>query len=182
VVYSIKGYWATVYITHEMANLFTGILVSGGWPRDWWADDKSPFPYMTGVQIEFQLAPEIGLHHLGEIKPDDTQFAMFTHLKDRFGWEMFRRAFTMAIDDGINWDRFASNPSPLRTNYVAAYLEMGAREDLSSDMTGPVPSYDHKVVAKIIQAHQLWKAHPQESSESRADRDAFLSGNYQNVH
>ena len=35
VVHGIKGYWAYVLITHEMVNLFTGQIVSGGWPVDW---------------------------------------------------------------------------------------------------------------------------------------------------
>ncbi|MGA2618585.1 MAG: hypothetical protein ABSF26_13310 [Thermoguttaceae bacterium] len=33
----IKAYWAHILLTHEMVNLFTAQVVSGGWPVDWWA-------------------------------------------------------------------------------------------------------------------------------------------------
>ncbi|HLV80626.1 MAG TPA: hypothetical protein VKT32_10105, partial [Chthonomonadaceae bacterium] len=49
VAHGIKGYWAHAILTHEMVNLFTGQVVSGGWPVDWWADHRSPFPLMTAV-------------------------------------------------------------------------------------------------------------------------------------
>ena len=49
--HGLKAYWAHAILTHEMVNLFTGQVVSGGWPVDWWADHRSPFPLMTAVQI-----------------------------------------------------------------------------------------------------------------------------------
>ena len=57
---------------------------------------------------------------------------MFLQLKDQFGWAMFRKAFRTAIDDGIRWDAFGANPSALRTAYVAAYLQIGAPEDIAA--------------------------------------------------
>jgi hypothetical protein len=180
VAHSIKAYWAYVLITHEMTNMFTGELVSGGWPRDWWADDKSPFPYMTAVQIELKLVPEIGINHLAD-SHGDLLIATFMLLKDRYGWEMFRRAFQQAIDDKISWDRFGGNPSELRTNYVAAYLEMGARDDLSPILSPIIPAYNHEIVSRIIAAHRRWQAHPKDSKAFNDARDAFLSGNYKNV-
>lgn len=179
--HGIKAYWAYVLITHEMTNMFTGELVSGGWPRDWWADDRSPFPYMTAVQIELKLMPEVGISHLADGRGDPL-IAMFMELKDRYGWEMFRRAFVMAIDDGINWDRFGSNPGRLRTNYVASYLEMGAQNDLSAILGPLVPNYSHLEVNAIIQAHKRWQAHDKGTDAYNRDRDAFLSGKYDEVN
>jgi len=180
VAHGIKGYWAPVLITHEMVNLFTGQIVSGGWPRDWWADDRSPFPYVTSVEIELGLWPQVGVDHLEE-GASDPQIQMFLHLKDQYGWQMFRRAFQMAIGDGIQWDRFGGNPSALRTNYVAAYLEMGAGESLKSMMDGPVPNYDHSVVAQIIAARKRWQAHRPGNEAYKAAGDAYLSGKYADV-
>ena len=53
----IKAYWAHILITHEMVNLFTGQVVCGGWPVDWWANHRSPFPLMTAIEIEYALVP-----------------------------------------------------------------------------------------------------------------------------
>jgi hypothetical protein len=59
----IKGYWAYVFITHEMVNMFSGDVVSGGWPVDWWADDRSPFPMMTAIEIEYEFVPPVAAYH-----------------------------------------------------------------------------------------------------------------------
>ena len=110
--HGIKAYWAHILITHEMVNLFTGQVVSGGWPVDWWANHRSPFPLMTAVQIEYALVPEMAIFHERDGRKDPL-VGMFMHLKDQFGWAMFRKAFRTAIDDRIRWDAFAGNPSEL---------------------------------------------------------------------
>ena len=108
----IKAYWAHILITHEMVNLFTGQVVSGGWPVDWWANHRSPFPLMTAVEIEYALVPQMAVFHERQGR-EDPLVGMFLHLKDQFGWAMFRKAFRTAIDDGIQWDAFGANPSAL---------------------------------------------------------------------
>ncbi|HEY0868307.1 MAG TPA: hypothetical protein VGE01_13055 [Fimbriimonas sp.] len=175
--YGIKAFWAHVLITHEMVNLFTGQAVSGGWPVDWWANHRSPFPLMTAVQIEYQLVPEIGVHHLRQSEKDPL-VRMFMSLKNQYGWAMFRKAFRMAVQDGVQWDRFGGNPSSLRTNYVAAYLQMGAPEDISPILTGLVPGFDARVVADIVRAHQRWQNAKAGSKAYEQNRTRFLSGSY----
>ncbi len=122
--HGIKAYWAHILITHEMVNLFTGAVVSGGWPVDWWANHRSPFPLMTAVEIEYALVPQMAVFHERQGR-EDPLVGMFLQLKDQFGWAMFRKAFRTAVDDGIHWDAFGANPSALRTAYVAAYLQIG---------------------------------------------------------
>ena len=117
----VAGYWGYALITHEMVNMFTGGAVSGGWPVDWWANHRSPFPLMTAVQVETALKPEVAVIHARQI--NDPLVKMFAALKDQYGWQMFRRAFREASADGINWDSIGQNPSALRTNYVCAYLQ-----------------------------------------------------------
>jgi len=176
VAHGIKGYWAYVLITHEMANLFTAQTVSGGWPVDWWANHQSPFPLMTAVQIEHALVPEVGLRHGKELS--DPLGQMFVQLKDQYGWALFRRAFAAAREDGINWERIGQNPSALRTNYVCAYLQLYAPEDLGSYLTGIVPNFDAKMVADILKARQRWQSLPEGDPGRAALRGAFLRGNY----
>ena len=103
---------------------------------------------------------------------------MFMHLKDQFGWAMFRKAFRTAIDDGIQWDRFAANPSPLRTAYVAAYLQIGAPEDIDATRRPLVPGYDGRVVKDIVRAHSRWSSLPRESTKRETLQAAFLKGDY----
>ena len=175
----VRGYWGYVLITHEMANLFTGQIVSGGWPVDWWANHKSPFPLMTAVQIEYALVPEVAVHHARQQANPLGQ--MFLRLKDQFGWALFRRAFAAAIEDGIRWDRFGANPSPLRTNMVCAYLHLGAPEDLTPFLEGVVPDFDARAVAQILKARLKWRSLPEGDPKRGELKDAYLRGAYRDV-
>ena len=134
----IKAYWAHILITHEMVNLFTGAVVSGGWPVDWWANHRSPFPLMTAVEIEYALVPEMAVFHDRQGRGDPL-VVMFRKLKDQYGWSMFRKAFRTAVEDGINWDAFGANPPRLRTAYVSAYLQLGAPEDIGGILAPRFP-------------------------------------------
>jgi hypothetical protein len=173
----IKAYWAHILITHEMVNLFTAKVVCGGWPVDWWANHRSPFPLMTAVEIEYALVPQMAVFHERQGR-EDRLVGMFLHLKDQFGWAMFRKAFRTAIDDGIQWDAFGDNPSALRTAYVAAYLQIGAPEDIGGILGPLVPGFDAQAVKDIIRARSKWSALPEESSRRTALRAAFLKGDY----
>jgi hypothetical protein len=173
----VKAYWAHILITHEMVNLLTGELVSGGWPVDWWANHRSPFPLMTAVEIEYALVPQMAVFHEREGRRDPL-VGMFLRLKDQFGWAMFRKAFRTAVEDGIRWDAFGSNPSALRTAYVAAYLQIGAPEDISGILGPLVPRYDAQAVKDIVEARSRWSALPGESSRRKTLKAAFLKGDY----
>ncbi len=175
--YGIKGYWAHILITHEMVNSFTGQIVSGGWPVDWWANHRSPFPLMTAVEIEYSLVPNMAIFHEQQGRTDPL-VRMFLQLKDQYGWAMFRKAFRAAIDDGIHWDAFGGNPSALRTAYVAAYLQIGAPEDISGILGPLVPDYDAQAVKDIVKARSKWVALPKKSPKRQELKRAFLKGDY----
>ncbi len=176
----IKAYWAHILITHEMVNLFTGQIVSGGWPVDWWANHRSPFPLMTAVEIEYSLVPQMAVFHEKQGRADPL-VGMFLQLKDQYGWAMFRKAFHTAIADGVRWDAFGANPSALRTAYVAAYLQIGAPEDISGILAPLVPGYDAKAVKNIIKARSKWSTLPETSRRRQTLKDAFLKGDYKEV-
>ena len=175
--HGIKAYWAHILITHEMVNLFTGEAVSGGWPVDWWANHRSPFPLMTAIEIEYALVPQMAVFHERQGR-EDPLVGMFLQLKDQFGWAMFRKAFRTAIDDGIRWDAIGANPSALRTAYVAAYLQIGAPEDISGILGPLVPAYDARAMKDIVTARAKWSALPEDSSTRNALKASFLKGDY----
>jgi hypothetical protein len=178
--YGIKAYWAHILITHEMVNNFTGQIVGGGWPVDWWANHRSPFPLMPAVEIEYALVPNMAVFHERQGRSDPL-VGMFMHLKDQYGWAMLRKAFRAAIDDGIRWDAFGGNPSALRTAYVAAYLQIGAPEDISSILAPLVPKYDAQTVKDIVEDRSKWTALPENSSRRQTLKKVFLRGDYQAV-
>ena len=173
----IKGYWAYVLITHEMVNLFTGQVVSGGWPLDWWANHRSPFPLMTAVQIEYSLIPKVAIHHNEQTK--DPFVKMFVQLKERYGWHLFRNAFKTAIDDKIRWDKLGPNPGFLLTNYVCAYLQMSAPESIVPLLSPIVPNFNQKIMGDIVLAHKKWKSSQKGSTKEKQMSESFLAGDYQ---
>jgi hypothetical protein len=172
-----KAYWAHILITHEMVNLFTGQIVSGGWPYNWWANTRSPFPYLTAVTIEYMLVPKMAVYHDMDGRKDPL-LLMFMKLKDQYGWAMFRKMFKTAISDGINWDAFGENPSKLRTAYTAAYLQIGAPEDIIPILAKDVPDFDTQMVKDIVKAHKKWTTLPANSRIRMRLKAAFLKGDY----
>ena len=154
----IKGYWGYVLIAHETVNLYTGQVLGGGWPVDWWADHKSPFPAMVAVELLFDIKPEVAVvHH--RLLSRDTLYMAFRRLKSDFGWAMFRRALRYMREDGIVLDRLGKNPSRLRTDYVAAYLVLGASEDITPILVeAGVGTLDPEEALAIARARQELRA------------------------
>jgi hypothetical protein len=173
----IKAYWAYALITHEMVNAFLGRSVGVDWPVDWWADHRSPFPFMTAIQIKYELKPDVALHHRAT-QIDDPLVQMFMSLKDQYGWYMFRQAFKAVLDDGIQWGKIGENPSALRTNYVAAYLQIGAPDDILRMLEGKVPNLSVATAREIMRAREEWHAMPLTSPARAKLKDAFLHGDY----
>jgi hypothetical protein len=177
----IKGYWPYVFITHDMINMFSGEVVSGGWSVDWWANHRSPFPMMTAIEMEYEFVPGVAVYHDLLQARKDPLVRMFRQLKDQYGWAMFRKAFRAAKEDGINWDQIGTNPSALRTAYVAAYLQIGAPEDISGILKPEVPGYDSQVVNDIINTRSKWSTLSNEASSRKEMKDAYLRGDYKSA-
>ena len=130
---------------------------------------------MTAVQIEYSLVPEMAVFHERDGRRDPL-VGMFMHLKDQFGWPVFRKAFRTAIDDGIRWDAFDANPSALRTAYVAAYLQIGAPEDIGKILQPLVPEDDAGTVKDIVTAHSKWSGLPHGLSRARSRKRLSSKG------
>jgi hypothetical protein len=135
----IKGFWGYLLTLHEAINVWTG-RVSSGWPTDWWADHRSPFPN----SMDFHVMDSIGRAqnnptlinaadaHFWRMADSrntggyDTQVGMFDNFFNRYGgYTPYVNTFTMAQADAMRWDALGANPSPLRTHYVIAYLQLG---------------------------------------------------------
>jgi hypothetical protein len=108
----------------------------------------------------------------------DPLLLMFMKLKDQYGWAMFRKMFKTAVSDRINWDAFGENPSKLRTAYTAAYLQIGAPEDITSILAKDIPDFDERMMKDIVKAHKKWSSLPKGSDKRAALQTAFLKGDY----
>ncbi|MGB9071655.1 MAG: hypothetical protein WCC22_03215 [Terriglobales bacterium] len=150
----IHGFWGYLLTLHEAINVYTG-LVSAGWPTDWWADHRSPFPNAFDYEIMQAIgtaqnnsnlllsatAQKNRLDNQSQYPSGyDTEVAMFINFWTQFcqgspcsGFPAYSNAFKSVIEDGISWPNASGDPnftgdnnySAQLTEYVIAYLQMG---------------------------------------------------------
>lgn len=152
---AIVGFYGYLLPLHEGINVFTGII-SPGWPADWWADHRSPFPNAMDAHVLQDLGTTSGNATLlasataqTEIFTDrslssyDSEVAMFDTLYNDFGgFTGFEDAFKLIQGDGLEWTTVTpgnppdGNISPLLTEYVIAYLQLGFKT--KTDLTRSV--------------------------------------------
>jgi hypothetical protein len=176
-----KGFWAYAFGTHETTNLLTGQL-DPGWPWDWWADDKSPFPAMTAVRVEAELGRnDISAWHGAQFDAARQDaigaklYAMFKTIQARYGWSIFQKMFALLKADGVQWNNIDSgrNPSLILTAYVTAYMVLGSGDTLqdmdANFFSNTIPSYEQKLTQSVLEARKNWQGHG-------GDAKAFRSG------
>ena len=99
--------------------------MSGGWPADWWANHRSPFPLMTAVEMRGALVPQMAVFHENRGARSACRDVQATQGPIWLG------DVPQGIPDGhrqqdAGSDISVPDPSALRTAYVAAYLQIGA--------------------------------------------------------
>ncbi len=178
--YGIFAFWAYAIGTHETANLLTGQALSAGWPRDWWADDKSPYPGMSAVKVEAELGKTAVSSAHDSSFGSDPLYEMMKNIQTTNGWDIFSNMFAKVKADGIQWtsiDR-GYNPSAILTAYVTAYMVMGSTNTLDFMQTrffnNVLPGYNSNMTWQVMNAWTNW--HNNGGSGS-----AFLNGNYLSV-
>ncbi len=185
IVNNVTGYWAYVLIAHETVNLYTGNTVSGGWPTDWWADGRSPYPLATAVvllkDLNWRDSAIVADIYYNVFKQDPLVVMFHDKLYGGYGSSMFRVAFEAMRTDGINWDQIGGLPSALRTNYVAAYLMIGAGNadlSLTAIMQGNVPSFDRETTVAIKASRTELQVIPRNDTRW----GSYLHGDYGGIY
>ena len=163
-IYSRSDVWSTELIAHEMTNVFTGQIV-GGWPIDWWADDRSPFPYAIKIMVEQNLghsdASDASLYSA------DALTRMFLQFMSTYGSDIYSQVLQAIESDG--WSQwFGPNPSLLLSEYVAAYLSIGTGTNLADQIntnlqiTGIPYQLDRDTVQNIWDYRQYLQQFPRD--------------------
>jgi len=147
----IRGFWGYLLPLHESINVFTGLL-SEGWPSDWWADHRSPFPNAMGIEfMQFLAEEDNGLsiemkqtlrasakaqwerfadpsNPIGEY---DSQVVMFIDFFNRYGgFDGYAKSF-----------RYAFNQDRLRLPVVSKFAEYNGDNNHSENLTEYVMAY-----------------------------------------
>jgi hypothetical protein len=171
--------WTLDITAHEMCNLITGECVTGGWPREWWANDHSPFPALVSMTVlrntgygAYADAQEVALLQ-------DPTYVMWKSFVNQVGWGPIRVMFQVFRKNSVN---LANIAEPLKSAYVIAGLVLGGGTDLTNQVisatgsqvtdslvleatsalspsgTSPPPSSNLGLIALVIVVLLLWGA------------------------
>jgi hypothetical protein len=127
--------WRYWILGHELANLLAHHYGgAGGYPADWWANGRSPFPlYLSTLAMA-------ALGHLEEaawcrgLKRGQPDHELFWVLHRRFGFDLFARFFRTIRADRVDLGKIGKpwpNADRTRSLYAVAYLSVAAGENLA---------------------------------------------------
>lgn len=207
--YGVKGFWGYLLTLHELVNQWTGYVTSG-WPTDFWADHVSAFPNSMDWQIMGTLGAQLGDATLmtasaaqkARFYPGgdsaDPRVPMFDEISalPNMGYEGWSRVFGFIQADKMSWDGLGvPNPDKLRTEYVIAYVSLGAGKSVlpimqAANVANGTPdgfpgdavyTGSQETIDAIATAHcSIWAASAQ-GVDVTADRKALKSGDFANV-
>lgn len=123
-------------LAHELSNLLAAHYAGGGgFPADWWADGRSPFPEFVACLVMEKLgfAEEARWRRGTQAgKPDHV---MYWDLHRRYGFGIFSRMLKLLRADGVVLGQIGApwpQPDRVRTLYAIAYLSLGAGSNLAA--------------------------------------------------
>jgi hypothetical protein len=150
----VRGFWGYLLTLHESINVFSAML-SPGWPADWWADHRSPFPNAMDAEFMQSIADnddslnpatKLTLREAAKLQLErftdpanrtgeyDSEVVMFVNFLNKYGFKAYADTFRYAIgQDGLQWPRVSKDPnftgddnhSKNLSEYVIAYLHLG---------------------------------------------------------
>lgn len=206
--YGATGFWGYLLSLHETINDWTG-QVTSGWPTDFWADHVSAFPNSMDWHVMATLgaldndanlvkasAAQKARFYPGGDSVDprvpmfDTIFALPT-----MDYTGMSRVFGLVQGDQLSWDGLGvPNPDEKRSEYVVAYLSLGAGQSVLPVMRGagvcagkadgqgdPTYTCQESNVDAIANAHCAIVAAAAQGADVTADLKALRGGDYASV-
>lgn len=202
----VPGFWGYLLTLHEAVNVFTGSI--SGWPEDWWADHRSPFPNMIDEEVMRIIGQEqnnqtlidaADLQHERFGNPNrpsdyDSEYGMFQKfLSDYGGFDAYANVFRIMQEDKMNFSNVSANSTPLLSEYTIAYLSLGFRAKTNLTQTfaeagvgtkdTKITPYtlDQNVVTAIADAHCSIVAAKAQGVDVSTQLTNLQKGNYKNA-
>jgi hypothetical protein len=197
---SVPGFWGYLLPLHETINGLTSQIGGGGWPADWWADHRSPFPnamdievmrYIGKQQVNQTLLNAASAQYERFADPSqpgyDSEVGMFVSFYDKYGgFGGYSKFFNLVQKDKLPWQTLSQDPtlapddnhSALLSEYVIAYLSLafGTKSDLTPTFTAAgVGTKDTKIAHYSLSSHAvkgIGNAHCSIDAALKAGRNA----------
>lgn len=130
-----RDQWRLWILAHELTNLFTHHYAgAGGYPSDWWADGRSPFPVYAAAQVAEKLGEKETARWLKTVDQEKPDQRLIWKLHERFGFKVFARAIKLLREDGIDLGRIGAGwpaADERRSAWTIAYLSIAAGTNLA---------------------------------------------------
>jgi len=124
-------------LAHELVNLFAHHYGgAGGYPSDWWANGRSPFPEYVSCLVMKQTGFPKAAEFRRQVHRGQPDHDLFWKLHTRYGFGLFSRFFKLIRADGVDLGRIGAawpRPDEVRSAYTIAYLSLAARTNLAGE-------------------------------------------------
>lgn len=122
-------------VAHELTNLFAHHYGgAGGYPADWWANGRSPFPEYVSCLVMEKLGEKDAAAYRRSVSRGKPDHDLYWKLHERFGFKLFSRFFALVQADGIDMGKIGApwpHPDERRSTYTIAYLSLAAGSNLA---------------------------------------------------
>jgi len=136
-------------IAHELCNLFTGEKVSSGWPTQWWANHRSPFPTMIANQA---LRKTVSQYYRAWGDYNDPLVVMFDRLFGDFPG-MFPKMFLTMRELRVSLQNLEE---PYLSHVVYYFMFYGAsRQIVNYFVVPPMPPINPGWISEIESKYHL---------------------------
>ena len=152
--------------------------VSRGWPADWWVDDG----FFTGLVV-VDVLKEVATPAVATAWEMEQQlrsspiYLALERLRQDEGWAFYDRFFDLIKGDGLDLTVVGSNPSPIRSTYVVAYLSLAAERNLGATFQDAgVADVDAAAVAAVMDTRRRLIEAEQAGTDTAGNWAAFRVG------
>ncbi len=136
-------------IAHELCNLFTGEKVSPGWPTEWWANHRSPFPTMIANQA---MKKTVSQFYRAWGNYNDPLVVMFDRLFSDFRG-MFPRMFQKMRELGVS---ISNLQDPYLSHTVYYFMFYGASRQVANYfVVPPMPPINPNLIQELERRYKL---------------------------
>ena len=136
-------------IAHELCNLFTGEKVSSGWPTEWWANHRSPFPTMIANQA---MRRTVSQFYRAWGNYNDPLVVMFDRLYNDFRG-MFPRMFHKMQELRVT---ISGLSDPYLSHTVYYFMFFGAGKQVANYfVVPPMPPINPNLIQELERRYKL---------------------------
>lgn len=136
---------------HELVNLLSSYYGSNGYPSDWWANGRSPFPEYVSVLIMQRIGFKSEAIWRKSVHKDKSDHKFYWTLHKKFGVKLFKNFFSLMKKHKIDLNRIGKkwpHPDKKRTLVTLSLLSMSGKINLAKVATyykiGQKPKDWHK--------------------------------------